>query len=117
MNASKRVIEFFSMIFAIALVMGTQTHAGVQTHEPALTLEWKATTDGAIGYYIYYGETPDPARMQMLPNVPALDGTPSVRVSVLRDLGALPGERVCFRVKAYDRVSVSALSPPVCSIV
>ncbi len=42
---------------------------------------------------------------------------PAVRFDVLRDLAVLPGQRVCFRVTAYDNVSKSAFSDAVCATI
>ncbi len=39
---------------------------------------------------------------------------PAVRFDVLWDLAVLPGQRVCFRVKAYANVSKSAFTDVVC---
>ncbi len=40
-----------------------------------------------------------------------------MRFDVLRDLAVLPGQRVCFRVTAYDNVSKSAFSDAVCATI
>jgi hypothetical protein len=106
------------MVFAIGLVVGTQAHAGFVTHKSTLILELGATTKGVNDYYIYHGNTLDSACLQMLPNVSNFEGAAlPVKLNVLRYLGALPGEGVYLRVKAYGRVSDSALFPPKCSFI
>jgi hypothetical protein len=61
MNSSKWIGGFFSMVFAIGLVVGTQAHADFVTHKSTLTLDLGATTKGVIDYYIYHGNTLDSA--------------------------------------------------------
>ena len=118
MNSSKWIGGFFSMVFAIGLVVGTQAHADFVTRKSTLTLELGATTKGVIDYYIYHGNTLDSARLKMLPNVSNFEGAaPPVKLNVLRYLGALPGEAVYLRVKAYSRVSDSVLLPLKCSFI
>ncbi len=106
------------MVFAIGLVVGTRGHAGFVTHKSTLILDLGATTKGLIDYYIYHGNTLSSARLQMLPNVSNFEGAAlRVKLNVLRYLGALPGEGVYLRVKAYGRVSDSVLLPPKCSFI
>ncbi len=48
MNSSKWIGGFFSMVFAIGLVVGTQAHADFVTHKSTLILELGATTKGVL---------------------------------------------------------------------
>ncbi len=41
----------------------------------------------------------------------------SPRLDVLCDLRLLPGQDVCFRIKAYNNIAKSAFSPAVCSTI
>jgi hypothetical protein len=67
---------------------------------------------------VYYGRTADQTKMRQLFVPLMLDlKAPAVRFDVLRDLVVLPGQRVCFRVKAYDNVSKSAFSDVVCATI
>ncbi len=84
-----------------------------------LTLTWEPSPEPVvIGYHVYYDATPDRHRMELL-TIPAILNlaTPSIEFDILRDLGALPGQDVCFRVKAYSLVSESDLSQEVCAII
>lgn len=82
-----------------------------------LTLKWAPNAQPVIGYEVHYGKTAAVGRMRLLANPANLDlAAPAVQFNVLRDLGALPGQEVCFRVKAYSNQAKSAFSDAVCTI-
>jgi hypothetical protein len=115
MRANKWIVGVVSAVLAAAL--GT-AHAGISKTPAKLTLEWAPSEKSVIGYDVYYGRTPAVGKMQVLPAMPEFDlKSPSLELDVLRDLGALPGQRVCFRIRAYSRVSQSALSPAMCAVI
>lgn len=115
MNAAKRIIGVVSIAFVTGL---GAAHADINKSAAKLTLDWAPGARGIIGYDVYYGRTSNPAKMQVLPQTPGLDlRSPAVELDVLRDLGALPGQQVCFRIRAYNRVAQSPLSPAMCSII
>lgn len=83
-----------------------------------VTLKWAPNPEKVSGYEVYFGKTATAAKMRQLPVPLTLDLTaPSVQFNILRDLGALPGQSVCFRVKAYDNTTKSAFSPAVCTMI
>ncbi|MGH8503617.1 MAG: hypothetical protein ACREVE_14310 [Gammaproteobacteria bacterium] len=83
-----------------------------------VTLKWAAGAQQVIGYEVYYGKTAVPARMRLLASPTNLNlAAPAVQFNVLRDLGALPGQGVCFRVKAYGTQAKSAFSDAVCTTI
>jgi hypothetical protein len=83
-----------------------------------VTVKWAAHTQPVIGYQVFYGKGAERHQMRPLPVPQNINlNHPAVTYNVLRDLGALPGQRVCFRVKAYDRTTTSGFSPAVCTTV
>jgi hypothetical protein len=81
-----------------------------------LILKWAPHPQPVIGYEVYYGRAPDAARMRRLPVPVGMNlNSPSVQFNVLRDLRALPGQNVCFRLKAYNSQIRSKFSPAVCT--
>jgi hypothetical protein len=97
------------------LGMSGSTEAAVAR---SVTVKWAAHPKPVLGYRVFFGKTAD--RTQMRPLSVPLDinlSSPAVTYNVLRDLGALPGQKLCFRVKAYDHTTTSAFSPAVCTTV
>jgi hypothetical protein len=82
-------------------------------------LSWDPSPVSVLGYIVYYGATPETASQQAatlsvdLGTIDALD--PNWPCDLKEDLGVLPGERVCFRVKAYDGSQLSDYSEAVCT--
>ncbi len=98
-------------------LMGAGSAAEAATAR-AVTLEWAPNAQAVIGYEVHYGKTATPTRMRLLANPTDLNlAAPSAHFNVLRDLGALPGQEVCFRVKAYSNTGKSAFSNAVCTII
>ena len=83
-------------------------------------LSWDPSPVSVLGYIVYYGATPETASREAtilsvdLGMVDALD--PKMLCDLKNDLGILPGEQVCFRVKAYDGSELSDYSESVCTI-
>ncbi|MGH8504264.1 MAG: fibronectin type III domain-containing protein [Gammaproteobacteria bacterium] len=107
------------LIYAIALCAGMMGLGGANAEAAtarAVTLKWASNPGQVSGYEVYYRKAPQMRRLRQLPVSYTMNlAAPSARYNVLRDLGALPGQTVCFRVKAYNNVAKSAFSPAVCT--
>ncbi len=86
----------------------------------SVSMTWSANTDTVLGYKVYFG--PSGNASTLLADVPL--GTtgfdpnaPSVQYDSATDLGAQPGDTVCFRVKAYNSAGASAFSSESCSTI
>jgi hypothetical protein len=94
-------------------------NSGDQTGKKVI-LNWDPSPVSLLGYYIYYGATPETASQQVatlsvdLGTIDALD--PKWSCDLKNDLGVLPGKQVCFRVKAYDGFQLSDYSEAACTI-
>jgi hypothetical protein len=111
---NKRIIAIV-LGLCLGLVGG---HAAEAAIARTVTLKWTPNPAQVSGYEVYFGKTPDAARMRQLPVPLTLNlAAPSVQFNILRDLGALPGQSLCFRVKAYDNTTKSAFSPAVCTTI
>lgn len=94
------------------------SHSAAAATTRTLTLQWLASTQTVAGYEVYYGRTNAQDRMRRLPVPVQMNlSSPAVQYNVLRDLGALPGQKVCFRVRAYNNTAKSGFSNPVCATV
>jgi len=109
------------LIYAVALCAGIVGFGGANAEAAtarAVTLKWAPNAQPVTGYEVHYGKTAAPTRMRLLANPTNLNlAAPSVQFNVLRDLGALPGQEVCFRVKAYSNTGKSAFSNAVCATI
>lgn len=107
------------LIYAIALCAGIMGFGGANAEAAtarAVTLKWAANPGQVSGYEVYYRKASQMRRMRQLPVSYNMNlATPSAHYNVLRDLGAVPGQTVCFRVKAYNNVAKSAFSPAICT--
>lgn len=79
----------------------------------SLSVSWNAGAGSALGYYVYYGATASTA-INFASHVP---GASTTYTTSSKDLNLQTGEQVCFRVRAYNTVGVSAFSSAVCRIV
>ena len=77
--------------------------------DTALTLAWNPNSDSVLGYIVYYGSTPETAV-----KIASETSTTSVRLMRKIDLGLNPGDRICFRLKAYNNNSLSGYSGAAC---
>jgi hypothetical protein len=83
-------------------------------------LSWDPSPVSVVGYIVYNGATADTASQEAavlsvdLGTIDALN--PKWLCDLRNDLGVLPGEQVCFRVKAYDGSQLSDYSEAVCTI-
>lgn len=83
-----------------------------------LTLKWAPVPQPIIGYEVYCGKTRKRHRMRQVAVPHSFNlAAPAVRFNILRDLAALPGQKVCFRVKAYYNTLKPAFSQAVCATV
>ena len=107
------------LIYAIALCAGIMGLGGANAEAAtarAVTLKWASNPGQVSGYEVYYRKLPHMRRLHRLPVSHSMNlAAPSAHYNVLRDLGALPGQTVCFRVKAYNNVARSAFSQPICT--
>lgn len=88
----------------------------------AVTLSWKPNPEIVDGYLIYFGGNADVVDTQatkvITVSTPGFDPrAPAVRYDSWYDFGLLPGDNVCFKVRAYNADGVSEFSPAVCSII
>jgi hypothetical protein len=79
----------------------------------SLSVSWSASSGGVLGYYVYYGATSSTVST-FASTVP---GTSTTYTTLANDLNLQTGAQVCFRVRAYNTVGVSAFSSAVCKIV
>ena len=83
-----------------------------------LTLSWQPTGDSVDGYIVYYGPAADTVNTEVtttLINSPGINLlAPSVKLNSWSDLGLLPGNNICFTVRAYNADGLSGPSTPVC---
>jgi hypothetical protein len=92
----------------------------VTATDKKVILSWDPSPVSVLGYYVYYGATPETASQQAatlsvdLGTVDAL--YPKWLCDLKNDLGVLPGKQVCFRVKAYDGFQLSDYSEAACTI-
>jgi hypothetical protein len=92
----------------------------VTATDKKVILSWDPSPVPVLGYYVYYGATPETASQQAatlsvdLGTIDALD--PKWLCDLKTDLGVLPGKQVCFRVKAYDGSQLSDYSEAACTI-
>ena len=84
-----------------------------------LTLNWSPDLTGStLGYIVYYGATAETANLE-ISNIPVNSAgfdpqAPSQQYDPYGELGLLPGDNVCFRLKAYNASGLSQWSAPVC---
>jgi hypothetical protein len=79
----------------------------------SLSVSWSASSGGVLGYYVYYGATSSTVST-FASTVP---GTSTTYKTLAQNLNLQTGAQVCFRVRAYNTVGVSAFSSAVCKIV
>jgi hypothetical protein len=92
--------------------------SGTQTTTRSLTVNWQPAGTGTSGYMVYFGKTADTANI-FVSDLSAgrfNPSAPSISYNTARDLGAYPGDSVCFRIYAYDSSrALSSQSTLVCS--
>ncbi len=77
--------------------------------DETVTLAWNPNTDSVLGYIVYYGPTPDTAT-----NIATETSSTSVLLMRNSDLRLNLGDRICFRLKAYDNNLLSGFSGAAC---
>ena len=88
--------------------------------DSVVTVSWDPNPEYVSGYWVVYGETPDTATT-LVSDLLTESGdfnpsAPSVAYSAATDLGANPGDQVCFRVGAKLDLLESGLSEAACGI-
>ncbi|MBU1191697.1 MAG: fibronectin type III domain-containing protein [Gammaproteobacteria bacterium] len=78
----------------------------------SFNLSWNASAGTALGYYVYYGATAS----TITTFASTVPGTSTTYTTSSKNLNLQAGEQVCFRVRAYNTVGVSAFSSAVCRI-
>lgn len=78
--------------------------------DPTITLSWQPATGQVLGYRIYYGPSASDTG-----TLAATTSATSVKLRAGADLGAVTGDRVCFRIKSYNAAGSSPFSTAVCS--
>lgn len=105
---------FCAVVLGVTASLAT-IHTAQAANTRAVTLRWAAPTQTVAGYEVHYGRTAN-GRMRPLFVPLSLNlKAPAVQYQVLRDLGALPGQQVCFKIKAYNNAATSGFSTPVCN--
>ena len=89
--------------------------------ETTIRIAWSPNPEPVLGYEVSYGNNPDVVD-RFAADVSALDpdadlSAPAVELHSGRDLGLNSGDRVCFKVIAYDATEVSGYSVPVCTTI
>jgi len=84
-----------------------------------ITLNWRPNSGRIDGYLVFYGPNASMASAQISDISVNSSGfsplTPSIQYDTWLDLNALPGDNVCFRLRAYSAVGISGWSSAVCS--
>ncbi len=83
-----------------------------------LLLSWLPNPDEIFGYIVYYGPAAD-ATVAVASVLSITDDdfdpqAPSVAYNAAFDLALNEGDRVCFRLRAYNQVGQSDFSSPAC---
>lgn len=96
-------------------------------HEPSqpgaatdveLTLSWQPSADPVAGYRVYFGPTDDATTPLSEIRAEDLPAAPAVTYNAGTQLGLNHGDRVCFRVRAYDDDgALSNWSQPTCTTI
>jgi len=89
--------------------------------DSVVTVSWDPNPEYVSGYWVVYGDTPDTATT-LVSDLLTESGdfnpsAPSVFYSAAADLGANPGDQVCFRVGAKLDLLESSLSAAVCGTI
>lgn len=106
--------QIAAVVLGVSVLMGMNAAEAVSPH--MLTLTWAPNAQRVAGYEVYAGPSAEPTKMRLLAVPRNLKlNSPAMRLHVLRDLKALPGQSVCFRVKAYDNTAKSDFSQAVCT--
>lgn len=106
-----------------------QVDASVPTTEPPMpsvapmTLTWQPNpvSDNIIGYLIYYGGDENsvsiPAGDVRIDSAGFSPAAPSLTYHPETDFGLQAGNRVCFKIRAYNADGLSNWSAPVCGMI
>jgi len=117
-NFSYKVVDA-SGDSAVASVSVDVTCASCTT-DTEITLSWGPHSEPVTGYWVVYGPAPSSTIIRLsdlyVNNGEIDPSAPSVSYAVAKDLGAKPGEKVCFKVGAFSNVGKSKLSTPVCTV-
>jgi len=91
------------------------------TPDIKLSLSWQPSSiANDIGYLIYFGTSSSNVNSlayDLSSSTGLNPSSPSVELSASNDLKLSPGDQVCFRIQAYNDVSVSDLSNTVCGYI
>jgi hypothetical protein len=91
-----------------------KTHRGQGSNSNAasngMTLQWNQGSQAVKGFRVFHGPTKTKATKKIF-DVPVN----WVTFDPAQTLGAKPGQRMCFRVKAYNHAGVSGYSSGVCA--
>ena len=83
-----------------------------------VALKWAANAQSVIGYEAYCGRTAKQIKTRLLPTPATLKfAAAMVRLDVLRDLIALPGQTCLLSLKAFDSTAKSPFSMGVCTAI
>jgi len=91
-------------------------------HDISLTLSWQPNPgDDMDGYIVYYGPDANTVNTEVSTITTSTAGfdpsAPSIRFNSWSDLGVLPGNSVCFKVRAYNSIGTSDPSPAICDVI
>lgn len=88
---------------------------------PMISLEWNPAGGVVVGYLVFAGTNQDDITT-LFQDMPVNSGSfdpqsPRLEIDPQTELGLMPGDNVCFAVRAYNVDGVSSPSPAVCSII
>jgi len=111
------IIRDFMIYGPVARREGNGSTSG--TPGQLVTLKWSPSPGHINGYLVFYGPSANLASAQISDisiNSPGFNPqAPSIQYDSWFDLNALPGDNICFRVRAYGAAGLSAWSSAVCS--
>lgn len=87
-----------------------------------LNLSWQPSTGTIQGYKVFFGPSADTATNEITDITNALTANfnpalPSIQYDTWYTLRMLPGDNVCFKVRAYNSDGLSDMSLPVCGVI
>jgi hypothetical protein len=111
-NFSYRITDADGDVSIATVTIDVVCTSGCTQAATKLTLAWNATPGDVLGYRVRYGTTTQNATREISDVIET-----TVTYDIADDLGLAPGDRVCFRVLAYNASGTSAPSDAVCGVI
>ena len=102
---------------------GTTTSGGTTTTPTnvSVTLSWQPNSDPVDGYIIYFGTSPYAVTSEVTRTTASMPNfypsAPSVQYDSWYDFGLVPGNQLCFKLRAYNADGISPMTSPVCTVI